>query len=116
MHKGAQVVTHLLSIELLGKGLLIDKGNCLKTPHKDWRSSSIPSGGLSVSWGTENQQPENNAGAWTSISLETQVSTGLADAGRGPVIPLILHPLGLSALSSLSLDSRLCNRPRDWEP
>ena len=58
MHKGAQVVTHLLSIELLGKGLLIDKGNCLKTPHKDWRSSSIPSGGLSVSWGTENQQPE----------------------------------------------------------
>ena len=49
---------HLLSTELPGKGLLIDKGNCLKTPYKDWRSPSIPSGGRSVSWGTENQQPE----------------------------------------------------------
>lgn len=58
MHKGAHVVTYLLSIELLGKGLLIDKGNCPKTSYKDWRPSSIPLGGQSVSWGTENQQPE----------------------------------------------------------
>ena len=35
----------------------------------------------------DREQPESNAGAWTSISLETQVTqvgAGPADAGRGP--------------------------------
>ena len=45
-------------------------------------------------------------------------SSSLLDAGRGPVIPPVLHPPRApgSQFSELRLDSRLCSRPHDWEP
>lgn len=40
-----------------GKRALIDKGNCPKLPTRT-EAFQHPLGGRSVSWGTENQQPE----------------------------------------------------------